>query len=70
MYYNQARSQDLFQGVGQQLIDTRGVAKILVWGEGTSDKISSKVARISVQSGDIQQKFTQPRLLKNFKNLY
>ena len=37
---------------------------------GRSNKISSKVARISVQSGDIQQKFTQQRLLKIFKNLY
>ena len=34
----------------------------------TSGKISSKVARISVQSGDIQQKFTLQRIL--MKNLY
>ena len=33
---------------------------------GASDKISSKVARISVRGGDIQQKFTQQRLLKIF----
>ena len=33
-----------------------------------SDKISNKVARISVRGGDIQQKFTQQRLfLKNFE---
>ena len=37
-------------------------------GEGeASDKISYKVARISVWGGDIQQKFTQQRLLKNFE---
>ena len=47
--HNQARSQDLFQGGGgQKLIDTRGVARILVRGGETSDKISSKVERISV----------------------
>ena len=34
---------------------------------GASDKISSMVARISDRSGDIQQKFTQQRLLKNFE---
>ena len=39
-------------------------------GGGRSDKISSKVARISVRSGDLMQKFTQRRLLKNFENLY
>ena len=55
-----------FKG-GQQLIDTRGLAKILVRGRGISDKISSKVARISVRSGDIKQKFTQQRLLKILK---
>ena len=35
------------------------------WFAGTSDKISSKVARISVQGSDIQQKLTQLRFLKN-----
>ena len=59
-----------FVSRGQQLIGTRGVARILVRGGGTSDKISSKVARISVRSGDIQQKFTQQRLFKNFENLF
>ena len=34
---------------------------------GASDKISSKVAKISVWSGDIQQKITQQRLLKIFE---
>ena len=37
-----------------------------VGSRGASDKISSKVARISVRGGDIQQKFTQQRLLKIF----
>ena len=32
--------------------------------EGRYHKISSKVARISVRSGDIQQKFTQQKLKK------
>ena len=36
-------------------------------GGEASDKISNKVARISVRGGDIQQKFTQQRLLKNFE---
>ena len=35
------------------------------WLGEASDKISSKVARISVRGGDIQQKFSQQRLLKN-----
>ena len=39
-------------------------------GRGKSDKIFSTVARISVRSGDIQQKFTQQRLFKKFENLY
>ena len=43
----------------------RGVARILVRGEG-----QTKFPVISVRSGDIQQKFTQQRLLKNFENLY
>ena len=47
---SQASSQDLFQGGGQKLIDTRGVARILVRAGKTSDKISSKVARISVRA--------------------
>ena len=68
--YQQARSQDLFQG-GQQLIDTRGVARILVRGRRTSDKISSKVAKFAskVRSSDIQQKFTQQRL-QNILKIY
>ena len=48
----------------------KAAAKPGFWFGGRSDKISSKVARISVRSGDIQQKFTQQRLLKNFENLY
>ena len=34
-------------------------------GGEASEKISNKVARISVRGGDIQQKFTQQSLLKN-----
>ena len=39
-------------------------------GGGTSDKISSKVARISVGGGDIQQKFTQRRHFEKFWKIY
>ena len=43
---------------------------VLVRGGGEeSNKIFSKVARISVRGGDIQQKFTQQRLLKNFEKI-
>ena len=43
--------------------------RILVLGEA-SNKIFSKVARISVRGGDIQQKFTQQQLLKNLYKIY
>ena len=36
-------------------------------GGGRSDKISKKVAKILVRSGDIKIKFTQQRLLKLLK---
>ena len=39
------------------IIASSGVARILVRGEAPN-KIFSKVARISVRGGDIQQKFT------------
>ena len=39
---------------------TRGILGV------TSDKISSKVSRISFRNGDIQQKLTQIYNLKNF----
>ena len=47
------RAARICRGGGQKLIDTRGVAKILVRGGKKSDKIFSKVARISFRSGDI-----------------
>ena len=50
------------------IIVTRGVPRILIRGGGASEKLSNKVARISVRGGDIQQKFTQQRLF--LKNLY
>ena len=50
------------------ILNSRGIARILVrGGREASDKISNKVARISVRGSDIQQKFTQQRLLKNFE---
>ena len=62
----QARSQDLCKG-GQKLIDTRGVARILVRGGKTSHKISSKVARISVRSSDIlEAKIYSTKTFKKF----
>ena len=47
----------------------RGVARILVRGGGSSDKIFSKVASISVRSGDIQKNLLN-KDFKNFENLY
>ena len=58
-------------------MQVRGVARILVGGGGASDKIFSKVARISVHGKilqhsaiDNQQNFTQQRLWKILKSLY
>ena len=51
-------------------IFARGVPRFWLGGGEASDKSSNKVARISVRGGDIQQKFTQQRHLKNFENLY
>ena len=50
----QGRSQDFGSGGGRE----------------ASNKIFSNVDRTSVRGGDIQQKFTQQRLLKNFGKIY
>ena len=67
--YTSKTKEILDQNLDIQHSYNQGRTQDLGSGGEASDKISNKVARISVRGGDIQQKFTQQRLLKNFEKL-